>query len=302
MDNPIRAYKSIKNTSENRVDVYDVLEDSRLLVAANDGMESLFIEETLSKGVVQFFFCISGSIRFIFHGGNYSIDLKAHRSFTFYNPERQLPMQLELAPGTHLAALELSVDELHRLFVKGEGELSFLSGERANQKYYREGEIGPNLQITLEQVHSARLTEATAPLYMRGKAFEILSLFFNREAEKKDNSCPFLEDEKNVERIRHAKKILLERMQDPPSLTDLAREVGLNEYRLKAGFKNIYGKSAYAYLNDHKLDLARKMLQESDQKVNEVAYQIGYTNPSHFIAAFKKRFGITPKKFLTSLQ
>jgi AraC-like DNA-binding protein len=43
------------------------------------------------------------------------------------------------------------------------------------------------------------------------------------------------------------------------------------------------------------------MLQSGKYKVNEVASAIGYTNPSHFIAAFKKKFGYTPKKFLLSI-
>jgi AraC-like DNA-binding protein len=40
------------------------------------------------------------------------------------------------------------------------------------------------------------------------------------------------------------------------------------------------------------------LLDTGKYKVNEVAFQIGYTNPSHFIAAFRKKFGITPKKYL----
>ena len=49
---------------------------------------------------------------------------------------------------------------------------------------------------------------------------------------------------------------------------------------------------------DHKLDHARVLLDSAKFQVNEVAYQIGYTNPSHFIASFKKKFGVTPKKYL----
>jgi AraC-like DNA-binding protein len=51
---------------------------------------------------------------------------------------------------------------------------------------------------------------------------------------------------------------------------------------------------------DTKLNNARRMLEHGIDSVNDVAFKIGYTNPSHFIAAFKKRFGITPRKYRVS--
>ena len=64
------------------------------------------------------------------------------------------------------------------------------------------------------------------------------------------------------------------------------------------GFKEIYGDTVFGFLLSHRLDHARVLLDAAKLQVNEVAYQIGYSNPSHFIAAFKKKFGITPKKYL----
>ena len=128
--------------------------------------------------------------------------------------------------------------------------------------------------------------------------YEIFALYFNREEGKDVEQCPFLNDEENVKRIRQAKSILIERITDPPTLKELSLEIGLNEYRLKEGFKNIYGKTVFQFLNDYRLDTARHILDEGKTKVNDAAYQIGYTNPSHFIAAFRKKFGVTPKKYL----
>jgi AraC-like DNA-binding protein len=54
----------------------------------------------------------------------------------------------------------------------------------------------------------------------------------------------------------------------------------------------------HSFLLDHKLDQSRLLLDSGKYLVNEAAYQIGYNNPSHFIAAFKKKFGVTPKKYL----
>ena len=101
-----------------------------------------------------------------------------------------------------------------------------------------------------------------------------------------------------MRKIKNAKEHLLKNIDAPPRLKELAKLAGLNEYQLKAGFKEIYGNTVFGYLLDHKLDNARVLLDSKKYHVAEVAYQIGYTNPSHFIAAFRKKFGVTPKKYL----
>ena len=113
--------------------------------------------------------------------------------------------------------------------------------------------------------------------------------------------CPFLVDEENVRKIRKAKEIVLERMTDPPSLENLAVEIGLSLKKLKEGFKELYGDTIYAYLLDHKMEEARRMLNSQKYNVNEVGLKLGYSTASHFIAAFKKKYGTTPKKYLGSV-
>jgi AraC-like DNA-binding protein len=126
---------------------------------------------------------------------------------------------------------------------------------------------------------------------------EILSLYFsNRQPDVE--SCPFLNDEAIVRKIKHAKEHLLKNIDNAPTIKELSKIAGLNEFQLKAGFKEIYGNTVYGYLLDHKLDHARALLDSKKFKVNEVSAQIGYSNTSHFIAAFRKKFGITPKKYL----
>ena len=90
-------------------------------------------------------------------------------------------------------------------------------------------------------------------------------------------------------------------MTDPPTLESLSAEIGLNIKKLKEGFKQLYGDTVYAYLLDHKMEEARRMLEERQYNVNEVGLKLGYSTASHFIAAFKKQFGTTPKKYLMSL-
>jgi AraC-like DNA-binding protein len=90
-------------------------------------------------------------------------------------------------------------------------------------------------------------------------------------------------------------------MSEPPSLQDLADEIGLSLKKLKEGFKQVYGNSVYGFLFDYKMEMARKMLSSGNLNVNEVGLRVGYSTASHFITAFKKKYNTTPKKYLMSL-
>ena len=90
-------------------------------------------------------------------------------------------------------------------------------------------------------------------------------------------------------------------MAEPPTLKELADEIQLPLNRLKEGFKQIYGDSVFSFLFDYKMERARQMLATGSLNVNEVGLRIGYSTSSHFIAAFKKKFGTTPKKYVLGL-
>jgi AraC family transcriptional activator of pyochelin receptor len=138
-------------------------------------------------------------------------------------------------------------------------------------------------------------------LYLKGKVYELLSLYFNKNEDTDIEQCPFLIDEDNVRKIRLAKDIILRNISEPPSLHELSEEIGLSLNKLKEGFKQLYGDTVFGYLLDHKMEEARRMLASNNYNVNEVGLRIGYSTSSHFIAAFKKKYGTTPKKYLMSL-
>ncbi len=90
-------------------------------------------------------------------------------------------------------------------------------------------------------------------------------------------------------------------MAEPPTLQELSEEIGLSLNKLKEGFKQIYGDSVFSFLFDYKMEVARQLLESGAHNVNEVGLKVGYSTASHFIAAFKKKFGTTPKKYLMSM-
>lgn len=265
-----------------------------LSVIKNLSEEIIICPAELKKNLVHFYFCTEGSAVFEF-GPYYSREIQKKRNYFFYNPEKDLPFNIILSPAARMVFLTISLEHLHQLFLYD--TLPFLKPENINRKFYDERDIPASLMVVLNQLSMVNLSEAAEKLYYQGKVLELLSLYFSEKKSATEN-CPFLNDEEVVRKIKNAKEYLLKHSENPPSLKELAKLAGLNEYQLKVGFKQIYGNTVYGFLLDHKLTNAQLLLDTAKYKVNEVAYQIGYTNPSHFIAAFKKKFGVTPKKYL----
>lgn len=292
-----------KNNAKSRIDYIEIDESMALAKLANpETAETLSFRAAFHTEWIQFYFCQNGSASFAFHGGRYKIDLDHGKSYMFYNPENALSYELVLAPQSKVLAIFITVSQLHKLFLNdGDQQLSFLDPSRIEKKYYAEGSISSMLSIVIDQFFSMQMPENMQSLYYRGKVLEALSLHFTKD-EKNEDACPFLISNAHAEKIREAKTLIIKEMKDPPTLKDLAKAVGLNEYQLKAGFKNVYGTTVYQYLGEYKMRHARKLLDTGDYQVAEVGYQIGYNNSSHFIAAFKKKYGLTPKKYLTFKQ
>jgi len=283
-----------ENTSSRINKVLFEQEDFWLHTVENKTEKPLSAPHEVKKSIIHFYFCLDGSAIFEF-GPHYSREIQKQQNYFFYNPEKELPFMLQLAPNTRMVFLSIALESLHKLFIHD--ALPFLKGENVNRKFYDEREIPAGLFVVLNQLFTVQLSESSEKLYYHAKALELLSLYFST---KKPNteSCPLLNDQETVRKIKHAKEHLLKNLESPPGLKELAKFAGLNEYQLKMGFKEIYGNTVYGYLLDHKLDHSRALLDSHKYQVNEVAYEIGYTNPSHFIAAFRKKFGITPKKYL----
>lgn len=81
------------------------------------------------------------------------------------------------------------------------------------------------------------------------------------------------------------------------SLIELAHHVGTNEFTLKKGFKELFGTTVFGFWTDAKMNQAKLMITEQDMSISEVSDSIGYKNPRHFSAAFKRKFGVIPSQF-----
>ena len=282
-------------------EIIKIEDDFTLIRFQNDSTDAFQAQREVSSGLIQFHFGLKGNAKFIFNQGNYALDLKEEKSLLFYNPQKELPLNLELAAHTWIVSVIISIKKFHGLFSSEAENIPFLSEDNKDKKYYKENDISPSMAIVLSQLFHYNLNSFIKNLYYKGKGYELLSLYFNRSEDPNAEQCPFLIDEENVLKIKKAKEIMILNMSEPPGLEALALQVGLSLKKLKMGFKQIYGDTVFGFLFDYKMDYARQLLDSGSYNVNEVGLKIGYSTGSHFIAAFKKKYATTPKKYLMSM-
>ncbi|MEO5911035.1 MAG: AraC family transcriptional regulator [Pelobium sp.] len=146
-------------------------------------------------------------------------------------------------------------------------------------------------QSLIRQLIDLNIKNELELIYLEAKILELIYLHFNNLIELEDEGSV----NKDLEKMEHAKTIIMENMRNPCSLIELAHEVGLNDFKLKKGFKEYYGTTVFGYLHDLRMEKA-KILLCKDKKIIAVADEVGYKNAHHFSAAFKKYFGVLPSK------
>lgn len=78
------------------------------------------------------------------------------------------------------------------------------------------------------------------------------------------------------------------------TLTGLCRVGMLNEFKLKKGFKALFGTSVIQYAKTLRMQYAQNLLRDHNRSVEEVSCLLGYQYPNHFSTAYRKHFGVAP--------
>jgi len=291
-----------KNNAEGSVTEILVEDGFYVLKSQNKTTEAQTIQRQIDRTHIQFHFSLKGHAQFLFNQGGYHLQVSEENSLLLFNTQKDLPLNAVLQPNAWLLSIVMTIGKFHALFSTEANYIPFLNESFSEKKYYSQEALTPTMAVVLSQLMGNNLHPSIKKLYVKGKVYELMSLYFNRTPDADLEQCPFLADEENVRKIKKAKEIIIERMAEPPTLAMLSNEIGLGLKKLKEGFKQVYGDSVYGFLFDYKMEVARKMLETGKLNVNEVGLKVGYSTSSHFIASFKKKYGTTPKKYLGSVK
>lgn len=247
--------------------------------------------------VVRFHFGLKGNYSFTYRqlgqtfdliGGHHNIMYSKEFDMVVYNRTLEIEtFGIQFPKELFISYTQNATDLLKRF------SEHILSGQSAMLSEHW-GAIDVPIQQVLQQIIHCPYHEDLKKLFLLSKTIELLVLC--AEAYNRAQSRPetVLKSKTDKEKIIAVRDLINERVHHPPNLSEIAKTVGLNEYKLKRGFKEEFNNTIFGYLSEQRLQLAYRYLRDTDKTAAEIALELGYATPQHFNNAFKKKFGHTP--------
>lgn len=157
---------------------------------------------------------------------------------------------------------------------------------------------GPVFHMTPEMFHLVEQFFITTyqgeikMMFYKSHIAALLSHYFGQLAEQQNRVLNTSE----LEKIQHAQDILLSDLENPPSLTALAHQIGINTNKLKTEFKAQFGVPVFKYLQNERLKKAYHLIKIEGKTIQEAAWAVGYESLGSFSNAFEKKFGYRPSQ------
>lgn len=151
----------------------------------------------------------------------------------------------------------------------------------------------PTLQV-IREILDCKYEGDLKELFLLSKSIELLVIACEAHSQKTLANSKFINSSTDLEKIHAVKSLISDRLSNPPNLSEIAKAVGLNEYKLKGGFKEIFGTTIFGFLREERLLLGNQLLLDTRKSISEISEDLGYSSPQHFSNAFKKKFKHTP--------
>ncbi len=149
------------------------------------------------------------------------------------------------------------------------------------------------IQSLIKEILCCPYHDGLKNLFLFSKSIELLVLQASLYAADKQKK--HLISSSDRKKLIEVKEFINNRIDNPPTLHQISNQINLNEFKLKRGFKELFGTTIFEYTQNCRMELAKQLLLDTDKTAKEIAYEIGYSSPQHFSKAFKNLFGVTPK-------
>lgn len=241
---------------------------------------------------------------FVLSGHNRTEDIQVHHNFLDVSWNSSDTGHFDWQAGERILKLDIHIEpNLFMTFVGEKLEMlplkfcELLQNPQFSHKEFRQvASTTAVMQTALYQILHCPYQGSTRWLFWESRVLELIAL----RLEQMSQSNPSLTTSKwsveDVNRIHYASSTLLNRLVDPPSLEELAQIAGLNDRKLKEGFRQVFGTTVFGYLTQHRMEKACQLLKQQ-QSVAAVAAAIGYASPTAFSGTFRRQFGMAPKEY-----
>ena len=154
----------------------------------------------------------------------------------------------------------------------------------------------PSMCHVFEELYAAKEHETSQ--YFRIKVLELL--YHATKLRKEDRVAATYYAREHIEIVKRVRKAMLKDFSRSTPLEQFLRGEAISTVTFQTIFKQIYGRSPYAYLKHYRMNSAAVQLRESNESINQIALSLGYSNASKFARAFRDVFGVLPKDYRTA--
>ncbi|MEK3724428.1 helix-turn-helix transcriptional regulator [Paenibacillus sp. FSL H8-0034] len=249
--------------------------------------------------MVELNYCLQGArevsvagMRHEFVPGNCTLQFMNHADVRFEFDGNQPFLMLGIG---------IPVSTFHHFMEEAGGERSVDFFQLLGNRSYRifQETIHPAATVVVKRMMQAAIAQHTRNFELECSVLELLSLAFRSFLIDCNPDSPKL-SKSDMHKIQSARDIILDRMVDPPTLLELSRMIGLNDFKLKSGFKEMYGTTVFGYLREQRLEKAFLLLEQGKMNVSETSFAVGYSNSSYFSEVFREKYGVNPGVFVRS--
>ncbi|MBN8784408.1 MAG: helix-turn-helix transcriptional regulator [Terrimonas ferruginea] len=160
-----------------------------------------------------------------------------------------------------------------------------------------------NLRINLSMMRLFRdlkdssFHPSARKLHVESKVLELLALQCNQLAQETDETNNYKLTPRDIQKLNEVRDYLLNDIAYSPGLSELSRHSGLNMFKLKSGFKQLFNQTIFGFLRERRLEHAMDQLKNRDKALTDIAYESGFASLAHFSDAFRKKYGSPPGKW-----
>lgn len=156
--------------------------------------------------------------------------------------------------------------------------------------------LRPDMLNVLSAIGNCRFTGMTRLLYIEAKILELFSLQLEQLSTAKKLPSDHI-NRTDKEKLYAVREFIQANYLLPLSLANISSEFFLNEFKLKKGYKALFGTTVFGHIFTLRMTRSKQLLDEGRMNVSEVSDFIGYSNVPAFSAAFKKCFGYPPSAY-----
>ncbi len=225
-------------------------------------------------------------------------NLSGPESTVFFTHQTQIYLETSSAIQNNAIKIRMSPGILDAYFADGEENRKLRQMLYAYKNTIRSQAMSPAVQAILQAMWTCEYDGALKRLFMESKVLELLTLFIHElpscELPNKPSTALHRND---LEKLHNVRRVILENLDQPLSIQELAKIAGMGTTKLKAGFRAVFDKTIFEYVREQRMQKAVWLLEANRMRVCDVAMAVGYSNPSQFAAAFRRQYGCNPSHY-----